>query len=172
MAVKFFYGLIAFFIVTIAFLTVQTPYINEFFDENLSVANMQMGGIVDYDINSSVISVKTTATSGTRYKTHDEFYEVKADRIDDVNSTIIANKAIYKGDILTLLDDATYINSDDMVYVSDEIIYDSKANTLTSNTPYILSQDINLVKGSWIKYDISKKQTFSKGISAWYQLKE
>lgn len=172
MAVKFFYGLIAFFVVTIAFLTVQTPYVNEFFDENLSIANMQMSGIVDYDINSSIISTQILASKGTRYKTHDEFFDIKADRIDDVNSTLIGNKAVYKGDILTLLGDATYINTDDIVYVSDEIIYDSKAKTLTSNTPYIFSQNINLVKGNWIKYDISNKQTFSKGIKAWYQLDE
>ena len=84
MVIKIFYVVIAIFSVAMVFLSVQTPYFEEMFKENLNVSNLEMQGVRDYQVGEK-ISDEFKTKNGIRYKDRDEFYEFDAVILDDIN---------------------------------------------------------------------------------------
>ena len=172
MVIKIFYVAIAIFSVAMVFLSLQDPYLTETFKQDNAIANMEMNGIVDYEVGQNINS-KIIAKSGTRYKTYDEFSEFSGVRIENNEThTLRSDIAIRKGDELVFKGNANYHNSDNINYNSEEIIYNTNSKIVQSNVPFVLRQGDDSVSGNSIIYDINKKQTNAKGIKAWYFLKE
>jgi len=173
MVIKIFYFFVALFAIAFAFLSLQTPYLEDFIDKNLSVANVAMDGITDYEINASVVSMRATAKSGSRFHNRSEFEQIFGQYATaDRNHTLTARKGLYKGDVVTFSGDANYTNSDGYEYLSDIIAYNTAKRTLESKKPYILTQGPHKVTGNSLKYDIDKKRTNSKGVHGWYYTDE
>ena len=172
MVIKIFYVAIAIFCVAMVFLSVQTPYFSDMFRQDLSIANMEMRKIVDYQIGERV-DAKFTADGGTRYKDRDEFVNFKAEEISaDMNHTLVSKTATRAGELIKFNGDAHYVNSSGFDYTAQEIIYDTSSKIVRSDVPYVLRQGNDRVTGASISYDTKTKQTNSKGIHAWYQLKD
>lgn len=76
--------------------------------------------------------------------------------------------AVLKGDELIFVGNATYLSSDNINYISEEIIYNKKQKTATSKVPFILRQNDNNVTGNSLVYDLDFKQTYATGVHAWY----
>ncbi|CZE49244.1 Uncharacterised protein [Campylobacter geochelonis] len=173
MVIRIFYIAIAIFSVAMVILSVQTPYFSDFFKEDLSVANMEMTKIEDFEVSENKITGKFSSDSGVRYKDRDEFNGFLGEILgDDVNHTLSSKKAIRKNDVLTFFGDAKYKNSDNLNYISDEIIYNTKTKIAQSNMPFVMTQYENKVVGANLKYDLNKKQTFATGVHGWFQTKE
>ncbi|PSM51827.1 lipooligosaccharide transport system, periplasmic component LptC [Campylobacter blaseri] len=173
MVIRIFYVAIAIFSIAMVILSVQAPYLSEFFKNELEIASIEMEGIIDYEVNNEIILSSFEAQKGIRYSTRDEFFNFIGKNIDkDTNNTLTANKAIYKGDIITFIDNAIYLNSDNLQYKSDEIVYNSKEKTIKSDKPFVAMQDDKKVIGSSVIYDLNKKQTFAKGVNAWFSTKQ
>lgn len=165
MAIRIFYFGIAIFSVMMVILSVQTPYFSDFFKNELNLAETEMSKIVDYEVTNEKINARYKAQKGIRYKDKDEFENFKGLVLgNDTNHTLSSKKAIYKGEIIEFLDDAKYKNSDEINYISDEIIYNTKTKIATSNKPFILWQNENNVTGLTLKYDLNTKQTFATGV--------
>ena len=171
MVIKIFYIVIAIFSVAMVFLSVQTPYFEEMFKENLNVSNMEMQGVKDYQVGEK-ISGEFRAKNVIRYKDRDEFYEFEAVINDDMNHTMSSQTATKKGDNIKFNGDAHYQNSDNFDYKSEEIIYNQKTKIVRSDVPYTLTQGENKVTGDKISYDTKNKKTNSKGIHAWYYIQD
>ncbi|MDA3077500.1 LPS export ABC transporter periplasmic protein LptC [Campylobacter sp. JMF_06 NA1] len=167
MVIKIFYVVIAIFSVAMVFLSVQTPYFEEMFKENLNVSNLEMQGVRDYQVGEKITG-EFRAKNGIRYKDRDEFYEFDAVIIDDINHTISSNLAVKKGDNIKFSGSAHYRNSDEIDYKSEQITYNLKNKIVRSDVPYTLTQGENKVTGEKISYDTKNKKTNSKGIHAWY----
>ena len=172
MVIKIFYVAIAIFCVAMVFLSVQTPYLSDILKSDLSVASMEMSGITDYLI-ANTTSAKFTAEHGTRYKDRDEFKNFKAEEISaDLNHTLVSKTATRAGELIKFNGDAHYINTDGFDYTAQEIIYDTSSKIVRSDVPYVLRQGGDRITGASISYDTKTKQTNSKGIHAWYLIKD
>ena len=131
-----------------------------------------MKKIVDYQIGERV-DAKFTADGGTRYKDRDEFVNFKAEEIGaDLNHTLVSKTATRAGELIKFNGDAHYVNSSGFDYTSQEIIYDTSSKIVRSDVPYVLRQGGDRITGASISYDAKTKQTNSKGIHAWYLIKD
>lgn len=166
MVIRIFYFAVAIFSVAMVFLSLQSPYLSELFDHNVSVANMQMNGVVDYEVEEKIIG-KYRADSVIRYKNSDNFVNFSGFFVDDLNHTLSSKEVIKKGDILLFKKEAKYHNSDDLNYVSDEIIYNAKSKILESKVPFVMTQKSDKITGQSVRYDMNKKQTNVKGVRGW-----
>lgn len=172
MVIKIFYIVIAIFCVTMVILSVQSPYLSDDFKRDLSIANMEMNNIIDYEVSQSVTG-KFTSDKGTRYNDRDEFENFYGQIFEkDTNHTLKSNKARYKKDIVTFSGKATYTNTDDLNYISEEIIYNLKTKVAQSDKPFVMTQNNDKITGKNLKHILATKQTFAKGVHAWIQTKE
>lgn len=172
MVIKIFYFVIALFSVAMVFLSVQTPYVSDIFKENSKIAVMEMKDITDYEISPQLIVGEYKAKSGERFKNRDEFSKFKGRILDDINHTIISDKAQMNGDIITLWKNGHYQNTDNINFYSEKIVYNSKKKFLKSDTNFTMTQDTDKVTGKSVEYDINKKQTKAKGVKGWFQSKD
>jgi len=173
MVIKIFYFAVAIFAVAMVILSVQTPYVSDIFKEDAKIAVIEMNGVTDYQISSEQVLGKFDATSGKRFKKHDEFENFHGIYLgEDVNHTLKSKKATIKGKVITLQNDAKYSNSDDINYTSSKIIYNSKTKIINSPKEFRLTQNQDIVIGNNATYDMNKKQTFAKGVHGWFQTED
>ncbi|NLY04286.1 MAG: LPS export ABC transporter periplasmic protein LptC [Campylobacter sp.] len=173
MALRVFYIGIAIFAVALVFLTFQVPYTENFFKVDIDISTMEMDGIINYEVSTAGISAVYEADSGVRFHDRDEFINFRGKMLGkDRNHSMVSNKVISKGDELIFIGDAKYLSSDDISYVSQEIIYNTKDKTAVSNVPFILRQNENNVTGDTLVHDLNHEQTFATGVHAWYFFKD
>lgn len=169
MALRIFYFGIALFAVALIFLTMQVPYTKDFFQDDIDIATMEMIEITDYQVDTNGTNSIYEADSGVRYSNKDEFENFRGKMIDrDRNHSMRSDIAVLKGDELIFVGNATYLSSDNINYISEEIIYNKKQKTATSKVPFILRQNDNNVTGNSLVYDLNFKQTYATGVHAWY----
>ncbi|QKF64456.1 hypothetical protein [Campylobacter corcagiensis] len=169
MALRIFYFGTILFAVALVFLMMQVPYTKDFFKDDIDIATMEMRDITDYQVDINGTNAIYQADSGIRYSSHDEFENFRGKMIDsDRNHSMRSNVAISKGDELIFKGKATYLSSDDINYISEEIIYNTKDKTATSKVPFFLRQNENNVTGDSLVYDLKFKQTYATGVHAWY----
>lgn len=173
MALRIFYFGIAIFSVAMVILAVQTPYLGDFFKQELNVASLEMDNIIDYEVNSQIIVGRYEADKGIRYSDKDEFMNFVGYVISkDNNHTLSSDIAIYQGDEIKFINNAKYYNSDAFNYISDEIIYNTVTKIAVSNKPFVLWQYENNVTGLTIKHDLNTQQTFATGVYGCYNIKK
>lgn len=171
MVIKIFYIAVAIFAVAMVFLSLQNPYENDLFKRDINLANMQMKGIVDYEVSEKV-SLKLSADTATRYSKKDEFENFKAEMVDDINHTLTSQKAQIIGDNIKFYQNAKYQNSDGLNYKSEEILYNTKKKIAKSNVPFEMTQNSDKITGKSIEYDLQKKQSKAKGVNGWFVSKD
>lgn len=173
MALRIFYFGIAIFSVAMVILAVQTPYLSDFFKDELDIASLEMHTIIDYEVDEQIVSGKYEADKGVRYSNKDEFINFTGFVVgEDINHTLSSDLAIYEGDEIHFINNARYYSSDAFNYTSDEIIYNTATKIVLSNKPFTLWQYENNVTGLTIKHDLNTKQTFATGVHGWYHIQE
>lgn len=170
MIIKIFYFVIAIFSVVMVFLVSFDPYISEVLKEDLSVSNIQILKVTDYEMNASVISGIYVASEANRYKDRDEFLNFKAQILRAKQEhNLSADRAILMGDIIKFSKNARYENNESLSFVSDEIEYDTKRKIAVSNVPFVIMQNSDKTTGQSGSYDLNKKQTRIKGLKGWIE---
>lgn len=172
MVVKIFYFVIAIFSVAMVFLASSDPYYSEQFKRDLSVANMQVNQIVDYEINATKISGKYEADRLNRYANKDEFLNFKASVLrQNLEHNLSSQTAIYQGDEMKFLKDVRYENNESLKFSSDELIYNQKAKIAKTTSDFVATKNHDKVIGKSLEYDIGNKQTKAQGVKAWVEQK-
>lgn len=160
----------AIFSVGMVFIAFQDPYELQELKRNINIATMTMYNVEDYEIDES-ISSRYKADIAIRFHDRDEFKNFDGFYIkDDVNHTLSSNDAVYKGDLLSFSNNATYLNSDGIKYVSDEIKYNLNTKEIYSDKPFILTQAEDKIIGEEILYKMQTKEIFAKKVKGWSQL--
>lgn len=170
MVIKIFYVAVAIFAVAMVFLSLQSPFSDDFIKSGITSPATEFKNVVDYEVGDK-INGKFTSTNGVSYKNSDEFENFKAIYIDDINHTLSSKIAISKGDDIIFKKDVNYTNSNNLNFLSEEAIYNTKTKIAKSNVPFIMLQNGDKITGKSLKYDLNKKQTFSKGVHGCFQKK-
>lgn len=173
MVIKIFYVVIAIFSVAMVFLASSDPYFSEQFKQDLSISNMQIKNLVDYEINSSKISAKYETDELNRYQKRDEFLNFKSNILrDNLTHNISSKKAIYKDDEITLIDNVKYENNESFEFRSDRVTYNQKTKVAISHNDFTMTRNGDEIKGESLIYDLDKKLTEAKGVKAWIEQKK
>ena len=131
------------------YLTLQDPYYSHFFQNDQSIANMQMNDVVDFELNNTMVIAKYEADEWNRYAKKDEFFDFKAQ--------ILRDKIEHNVD---------YKNSDGLRLISDYIVYNTNSKVIQSDTNFTMTRGKNKVIGRSLKYDLNTKQLLVSGINA------
>ena len=81
-----------------------------------------------------------------------------------------ANYGIYKGFIVNLDGDVSYIRQDGIDFKTQHVIYNKKTAIAVADEPYIAHQGKNIITGQSVKYNNKKNIIDSKQIEAIYYL--
>ncbi|MFL1706346.1 LPS export ABC transporter periplasmic protein LptC [Campylobacter sp. MOP7] len=172
MVIKIFYFVISIFSVAMVYLTIQDPYHSDFLKPDKNIANMRMGNVVDYEINSTLISGRYEAQSWNRYSDRDEFVMFKAQILkDDLEHNLSSINAMHKSNVFLFKNNVNYINSDRVNFKSEEAKYDINKKILSSTVPFVITQNSDKITGNNVTYDVNSKKIYAKGIKAWIEEK-
>jgi hypothetical protein len=149
------------------YLTLQDPYYSHFFQNDQSIANMQMNDVVDFELNNTMVIAKYEADEWNRYAKKDEFFDFKAQILrDKIEHNISSKKAIYENEMVNFQDNVDYKNSDGLRLISDYIVYNTNSKVIQSDTNFTMTRGKNRVIGRSLKYDLNTKQLLVSGINA------
>lgn len=172
MVIKIFYFVIALFSVSMAVIAFQSPYLSQISKIDVNIADMQMNGIKNYEINVNGTNGYYEAKNALRIGEGDYFYEFKGKfyRGDNTIHNLRSDEGIYKKNEIIFKKNAFYENSDNLDFSSQEIIYDIKNATLRSDTDFVATQNKDKIIGKSVKYDTKNKQIYAKGVHSWVDI--
>ena len=126
-----------------------------------------------YELNKLGLESVMVGDNGIRYSNR---YEVENINYTDSSKGYLANikadKGLYKNDTLKLNGHVEYQRDDGLVFQTKRADYNKKTKIAYTDTNYVSYMGKNIVKGSYLRYDSNLKKTFSKNVTATYQLKE
>lgn len=171
MVIKIFYFFVSFFTVALVFLSVQTPYANDFVQDDISIANLEIFNATDFELTPSSITSKVMSKKILRYDDKIEFNDIMAVYNDGKDIHYLdSKKAVLKDDIIKFYDDSNYKNSGGMYYFSDEINYDFKNKIVYSDTNFTLLDNSTEIKGESIKYFLKDGKIQAQRINGWHYI--
>jgi len=80
--------------------------------------------------------------------------------------SLVADKAIYDSDILTLEGNVSMHEKEGFDYATTHARYNQKTEILEVNAPFVAKMDQNIISGSSMRYDAVKKEAQGTAIDA------
>ncbi len=134
--------------------TINTPLMEL---ENSKIYNITYKGITAY-LQSKIAK---------RYKNRYVLYDIFSNKKDNTTSEKLwAKKGVMKNDILTLLGDVLYKDSNNQTLQSQKVIYNLKKDILSSDTFFVATYKRSKVKGSSFIYYKEQKRLLADNIKA------
>jgi hypothetical protein len=131
----------------------------------------EMDYFVIYEITPNKISSSFSGDYGAKF--HDYYYATNAKLTSnkrELLESIRADRSVYKGDILNLKGNVTYVREDGLKFCFDEGIYNQKRSFAKTNGSFIITKNQHKVKGSQLYYDLTHDTVNASQITAIYQL--
>ncbi|EAJ8121744.1 hypothetical protein BHT71_02160 [Campylobacter jejuni] len=169
MAIKIFGILIALFTITFTILSLQDPYFLNLQTNALNFKNIEAKNLKAYESNASTIKAYYKANSWVRYTDRDEFndfitlnldFNLSANRLEFFNKDM--SKVLFEGNV-------TYIGSDNVKIISQEVEYQPKDKILHTNTNFKALINGSIINGNTLNYDVKNKILNIQGVNAWLQ---
>ncbi len=134
--------------------TINTPLMEL---ENSKIYNITYKGITAY-LQSKIAK---------RYKNRYVLYDIFSNKKDNTTSEKLwAKKGVMKNDILTLLGDVLYKDSNNQTLQRQKVIYNLKKDILSSDTFFVATYKRSKVKGSSFIYYKEQKRLLADNIKA------
>ncbi|EFE6848438.1 hypothetical protein F9694_05845 [Campylobacter jejuni] len=169
MAIKIFGILIALFTITFTILSLQDPYSLNLQTNALNFKNIEAKNLKAYESNASTIKAYYKANFWVRYTDRDEFndfitlnldFNLSANRLEFFNKDM--SKVLFEGNV-------TYIGSDNVKIISQEVEYQPKDKILHTNTNFKALINGSIINGNTLNYDVKNKILNIQGVNAWLQ---
>ncbi|EAJ7177854.1 hypothetical protein APO84_00435 [Campylobacter jejuni] len=169
MAIKIFGILIALFTITFTILSLQDPYSLNLQTNALNFKNIEAKNLKAYESNTSIIKAYYKANSWARYADRDEFndfitlnldFNLSANRLEFFNKDM--SKVLFEGNV-------TYIGSNNVKIISQEVEYQPKDKILHTNTNFKALINGSIINGNTLNYDVKNKILNIQGVNAWLQ---
>lgn len=126
-----------------------------------------------FELENETLATLTNGTNAVRYADRYEISDVDfSDSSQKHSINIKANKAHYKGDVISLLGDVVYTRDDGLIFKTKKATYNKKTTIAHTNTDYISYRGEDQVKGSLLIYNNTSGKSKSKNVRAKYQLQE
>ena len=166
MAIRIFSLLISLFAIVFTALSLQEPYSLNLNNYSLNFKNIEASDLSAYELNQTSVKSYYKADSWTRYEKKDEFenfinlnldFNVSAKKVEFLSENM---------DKLLFVGDASYIN-DDIKIFSDEVEYNLKDKTISTNSTFRAFVGENIINGDSLNYEIKNKILKIQGVNAW-----
>ena len=139
----------------------------------VDVPLFELQSFVVYEINQLGLDTMMLGSNAIRYS---DRYTVKNIDYTDNSTNYIANmkanNGIYKNNIVVLNGDVVYTREDGLTFQTQKAIYNKKTSIAKTDTPYVLYQGQNRVRGSSLIYNSKLNTIQSNQVVSKYQLKE
>ncbi len=111
---------------------------------------------------------------GEKGKMFDDRYEVTSAKFSDntksLSQSIRADNAQYQNDVLRLNANVFYEREDGLQFRSEEGQYDSNASIITTEGPFVITQNANRVDGRRLNYNTEHDTVSADAVRGSYQL--
>lgn len=112
---------------------------------------------------------------GEEGKKFDERYTVTSAKFSDntknLFQSIRSDEADYRSDRIKLSGNVHYVREDGLEFRSDEGQYDTKASLITTQTPFVITQNTNRIEGKKLIYNNELDTVSADQVRVNYQLK-
>ena len=133
----------------------------------------QLTGFAVYELDTKGLKTILLGDSSERYS---DRYSVQGIDYTDNSELYIANMrsdyGLYKGSLIQLDGNVTYIREDGLTFMSQKALYDKKSTLLYTDEEYTIFKGEDRVRGDSLRYNNTKNTIDSKNIEVIYQLQE
>jgi LPS export ABC transporter protein LptC len=154
MGLKIFAIVLVLFLAEIVFLT--TKDFKEPVDEKkeFDYTDISFENINSYEITKDGITSNIQASKLLKYADYSKVYDIKAKVLNKGKLTHVkADKALLTKSKIHLMGDVSYENNNSIHVKSQDLVYNSKTDIITIDTPFILETDSGEVKGNHLVYN-------------------
>ena len=149
----------------ITFLSTQKPVTLEIKHPKLDFSDITFENLDAFLFTPEGLKGELEASRALIYKEHDELYNIRSVLwFDDYNDTLKADKALYKKNILHLLNNISYRSNNTFLLKSDDLVYNIDTEIAVSNTPFSLEGNRSKVTGNSLVYDTVKREVRASGV--------
>ena len=154
MALRIFAIAIVLFLAEIVFLTTKDFKDNESLRDDIDFTDIAFENIDGYLITKNGIEAKIKASKVLKYSNKSEIFDIKTDFLHkNIKNQITAQKATLKEDIMELNGNVHYENNNSMQLNTQNLVYNTKTEIVTANSPFTLTSDRGNAKGDSFIYD-------------------
>ena len=133
----------------------------------------QLTGFAVYELDTKGLKTILLGDSSERYS---DRYSVQGIDYTDNSELYIANMrsdyGLYRGSVVELDGNVTYIREDGLTFKSQKALYDKNSTLLYTDEEYTLFKGEDRVRGDSLRYNNTKNIIDSKNIEVIYQLQE
>ncbi len=164
---------VLFFVLSSTFLFYQKSKTLNITADLVNTPLMELEESKIYNITYEGITAYLQSKVAKRYKNRYVLYDIFSNKQDNTESEQLwAKKGIMKNDILTLLGNVLYKDSNDQTLKSQKVIYNLKKDILSSDTFFIATYKKSKVKGSSFIYYKKQKRLLADNIKADIEMEE
>jgi LPS export ABC transporter protein LptC len=164
-AVKIFAIILLLLIMEITFLSTQEPITLEIKQPKIDFSDITFEQLNAYLITTEGLKGKLEASKALAYKERNELYDIYSILyFEDHNDTLKADKAVYRQNILHLINNVLYRSNATFLLKSDDLVYNTDTERVVSHTPFFLEYNSSTAEGSYLVYDAKSGEIKAKNI--------
>ena len=125
-----------------------------------------------YELNRIGLQTLMYGKSAIKYSDRYNIFDINyTDNSKEYRANMIADRGIYKNNIVKLIGNVVYSRKDGLKFETQEVRYNKKSKIAISDTKYIMYMGKNWVRGSYLKYNNLLNSVESRNVVASYQIK-
>ena len=149
----------------ITFLSTKEPVTLEIKQPKLNFSDITFENLDTFLFTPEGLKGKLQASTALIYKEHNELYGVRTILwFNDHNDTLRADKALYRQNILHLINNISYRSNNTFLLKSDDLVYNIDTEIAVSKTPFSLEGNRSKVTGSYLVYDTVKREVKANNV--------
>lgn len=142
-------------------------------DDFGEIALFEIQDFTLYELNTLGLNTFMKGNEGKRFSNRYEVVKINyTDNSEKYLANMVANKGVYKNEIVDLKGDVIYTREDGFTFKTQNASYNKKTTVAYAKTDYISYLGEDQVRGSWLKYNNKEAKAYSKNVNAIYQIQE
>ena len=138
----------------------------------VNVPQFEVNTFTMYELNNLGLKTLMYGKSAIKYSDKYDISDINyTDNSKEYRANMVADKGIYKNNIVRLIGNVIYKRKDGLKFKTQEVIYNKKNRIAISDTDYTMYMGENWIRGSYLKYNSLLKRIESKNVVASYQIK-
>lgn len=165
MAIKIFAIILLLILMEITFLSTKEPITLDIKNIKIDFSDISFEKLNAYLLTPEGIKGDLKASKALIYTTRNELYNIDAILyFEDHNDTLKADKAVYRKEILHLINNIYYRSNSTFLLKSDDLVYNIDTERVVSNTPFLLEYNSSQAQGNYLVYDAPLRHVKAKKV--------
>ena len=157
------------------FIVVKEPYsIKEVGVDGNLVPDVELFNAHNFQIKEKNVDGVVHSRRVARYGAVDKLYDVKAEHKtkEGLKGTLVSDEAIVKGESVYFMANSHYKRDDGVALDGEEIEYHTKKNRLSSEKPFVFTQEKSRTTGSAFVYEMKEGTLSAENIHSVVETKK